>query len=168
MYSNSLFATLNARKSVVGGLPDNSENNQHSGSVSLSRIRPRATEFPSQTPTTGVRLITFSSSYHHLQVLNAYQSFNERVLQIKVNTETTKFSDVKVSRLNLKNAYEAEILMSIRNNTVSIAEQISATFWQWHGRGGVPLRSEGCKLHRGLDSRLSCLIRSVASAPRRP
>lgn len=48
VYTNTLFATLNARKSLSGGMPDDTDNN-HTGSVSMNRIRPRATEIESQT-----------------------------------------------------------------------------------------------------------------------
>jgi len=73
LYSNTLFATLNARKSLAGGMPDDTDNH-HTGSVSMNRIRPRTTEIESQT---------------------ASRTLNERMLQIKVNTETTNFSDAK-------------------------------------------------------------------------
>ena len=46
MYTNTLFATLNAR-SNSSGMPDDTENN-HTDSVSLGHMRPRATEFDSQ------------------------------------------------------------------------------------------------------------------------
>lgn len=48
VYTNTLFATLNARKSLVGGMPDDTDNN-HTGSVSMNRIRPRATEIEPQS-----------------------------------------------------------------------------------------------------------------------
>lgn len=43
VYTNTLFATLNARNSAAVGMPDDTENG--TGSMSMSRIRARATEF---------------------------------------------------------------------------------------------------------------------------
>ena len=44
-----LIDSLNARKSVRGGLPDDTDNNNGTSSMSMNRMRPRAVEFEPQT-----------------------------------------------------------------------------------------------------------------------
>ncbi|KLO12346.1 hypothetical protein SCHPADRAFT_905150 [Schizopora paradoxa] len=76
LYTNTLFATLNARKSTRGGLPDDTENGLTSSTinnVSMSRMRPRAYDVEA------------------VNTMKASQLASQRggILSIKVDTETT-------------------------------------------------------------------------------
>lgn len=87
------------------------------------------------------------------------------MLQIKVNTETTNFSDAKVSQRKL--GRKKLLLTVLRHYIVPKTVESPASFRQWHWCGFVPLRPEGRKFHWSLETNLSSssfLISTVASS----
>lgn len=66
----------------------------------INRFRPRTTEIESQAAGRVSRVFVFHSVLRFLNdlylTLTHSQTLNDRMLQIKVNTETTDFSDLKV------------------------------------------------------------------------
>lgn len=87
---------------MVGDLHDGSDMN-YTGSIMINRFRPRTTEIESQAAGRVSRVFVFHSVLRFLNDLyltlthsQTFQTLNDRMLQIKVNTETTDFSDLKV------------------------------------------------------------------------
>lgn len=66
----------------------------------INRFRPRTTEIESQAAGRVSRVFVFHSVLRFFNdlylTLTHSQTLNDRMLQIKVNTETTDFSDLKV------------------------------------------------------------------------
>lgn len=84
---------------MVGDLHDGSDMS-YTGSIMINRFRPRTTEIESQAAGRVSRVFVFHSVLRFLNdlylTLTHSQTLNDRMLQIKVNTETTDFSDLKV------------------------------------------------------------------------
>lgn len=87
---------------MVGDLHDGSDMN-YTGSIMINRFRPRTTEIESQAVGRVSRVFVFHSVLRFLNDLyltlthsQTFQTLNDRMLQIKVSTETTDFGDLKV------------------------------------------------------------------------